>query len=192
MIGDFEIRTAIHSYLSNKYPNKIILDELKVCCKSIIDIAILDSHLTGIEIKSEKDTLNRLPSQIDDYNKVFDYMTLVVGKNHYEKAIKIIPRWWSVWIAEDINGIVTLNEARNGFKNNQKDNFSLSQFLWREEALELMIKEGIISGMKTKRKWILWDKISQSLSCEQIFCYVKETLINRYQNQSWKNQLSIE
>ncbi len=192
MLGDLEIRQAIHTLIRDKRPSSIILDELKVCGKSIVDIAVLGSGLIGIEIKSDKDTLNRLPNQIEDYNKVFDFMDIVLGKNHYEKAMKLLPDWWGVWIAETIDGEVVLTQLRKGKRNRQKDNFSLSQFLWREEALEIMIKEGIANGMKTKRKWILWDKMANSLSTDSIFSYVKQTLLSRYQNESWKNQLIIE
>lgn len=193
MIGDAQIREAIHQEIRGRRPSTIVVNELKVCNgKSIVDLAILGkSLLHGIEIKSDKDTLNRLPDQAADYNKVFDFMTIVLGRTHYEKAIKIIPEWWNVWVADYENETVLLSEVRKGKRNWNVDSFSLSQFFWREEALEIMAKEGILDGMKTKRKWLLWDKIATSLSTESIYSHVKDTLQNRYQNHSWKNQLTM-
>src|SRR5690606_14415828 len=101
MLGDSEIRQAVHEKIKSTRSSAIVLDELQVCCRSIVDIAVLSTGFLGIEIKSDKDTLNRLPDQITDYNKVFDSMIIVLGKCHYDKAINMIPDWWGVWIAEE-------------------------------------------------------------------------------------------
>jgi hypothetical protein len=193
MIGDAQIREAIHQEIRMRRPSTIVVDELKVCNgNSIVDLAILGkSLLHGIEIKSDKDTLNRLSDQAADYSKVFDFMTIVLGRTHYEKAVKIIPEWWNVWVADYENETVLLSEIRKGRRNWNIDSFSLSQFFWREEAIEIMAKEGILDGMKTKRKWLLWDKIATSLSTQSIYSHVKDTLQDRYHNHSWKNQLTM-
>lgn len=188
ILGDSEIRIALQLRLRKKNPSSIILNELKVCNgRSIVDLAVLGDSFHGFEIKSDKDTLNRLPAQIIDYNKVFDYMTIVLGKVHHEKALDILPGWWSVWLAEIEGEKIKLKEVRKGKRNKAIDSFSLSQFLWREEAVMLMHREGIMDGMRNKRKWLLWDKIATSLPLESIYAHVKLTLADRYQNSEWKN-----
>ena len=47
-----------------------------------IDVAVVsDSFLYGYEIKSDYDTLCRLPNQVREYSPVFDEVSLIVGKN---------------------------------------------------------------------------------------------------------------
>jgi hypothetical protein len=62
-----------------------------------IDVAVVNGSLHGFEIKSDRDTLRRLPAQRDAYNALFDEVTLITGDRHIEKAMAIIPDWWGVW-----------------------------------------------------------------------------------------------
>jgi hypothetical protein len=59
-----------------------------------IDVAVINGELTGYELKSDRDTLERLPLQAELYSRVFDRLILVVGKRHAKKAIEHIPEWW--------------------------------------------------------------------------------------------------
>jgi hypothetical protein len=53
----------------------------------------------GYEIKSDRDTLARLPNQIAAYELCFDTMTMVVGKRHLAKCRATLPEWWGIWEA---------------------------------------------------------------------------------------------
>src|SRR5436305_708698 len=55
----------------------------------------------GYEIKSDKDTLIRLPRQVDAYNAVFERATLVSTRRHLSSAREIIPNWWGI---VEVNG----------------------------------------------------------------------------------------
>lgn len=46
------------------------------------DIAVLTNHLTGVEIKSGKDSLKRLKHQMSVYKEYFDRVVLVVAPKH--------------------------------------------------------------------------------------------------------------
>src|SRR3989338_4672282 len=61
-----------------------------------IDFAIINGVMHGYEIKSDRDTLDRLPEQMKQYNTVFDKMTLVVGKKHLYHAVNTVPYWWGI------------------------------------------------------------------------------------------------
>lgn len=57
------------------------------------DLAILDQNaFFGIEIKSEYDTLKRLPSQMEGYARYFDYTYLIVADKHLAEAATIDTR----------------------------------------------------------------------------------------------------
>jgi hypothetical protein len=63
------------------------------------DLALLaDNELIGIEIKTERDTLRRLPAQMNGYAKFFDHVVLVVAPCHLEGLAQIDLRGASVWI----------------------------------------------------------------------------------------------
>ena len=51
-----------------------------------IDVAVLNGEMCGYEIKSDRDTLERLPFQIEIYSKEFDKLTLVVGRRHEKSS----------------------------------------------------------------------------------------------------------
>lgn len=65
-----------------------------------------DGYLYAFEIKSKHDTLDTLNEQLEDYTKVFDYVTVVMSSSHYRKAKDIIGRNIGIWIEED--GIITI------------------------------------------------------------------------------------
>ncbi|MDL2344637.1 hypothetical protein QOL99_10800 [Deinococcus sp. MIMF12] len=59
----------------------------------------MNGVIRGYKVKSEKDTLKRLPAQVAAYSMVFDKMTLIVTENHHDATVQIIPNWWEVLIA---------------------------------------------------------------------------------------------
>src|SRR3990167_10801492 len=110
--NDASIRVVLRENLKDNYqndPETAIFEELGVAHGAArVDIAVVNGIMHGYEVKSDLDTLRRLPEQIEVYNSVFDKMTLVVGKSHLYEAIKIIPDWWGVVVAKvDENGVVT-------------------------------------------------------------------------------------
>ena len=83
-----DVRDALHTYLrdnlKDKYFTSLIIDELGVLEGSFrVDMAVIHKEeLHGFEIKSASDNLKRLPSQQENYCKVFDRMTLVCDQKH--------------------------------------------------------------------------------------------------------------
>jgi hypothetical protein len=46
------------------------------------DVAIIGTRMDGFEIKTERDTLHRLPRQVEAYGRLFDRCTAVVDQRH--------------------------------------------------------------------------------------------------------------
>ena len=42
-----------------------------------VDIAVINGHIRGVEIKAEADSLERLPRQVEAYGRVVDRATLI-------------------------------------------------------------------------------------------------------------------
>lgn len=55
------------------------------------DVVILNGTSTVYEIKSERDSLARLYTQLSSYQNVFDRVYVIAGKNHIEELEKSIP-----------------------------------------------------------------------------------------------------
>lgn len=64
------------------------------------DLAVLGPDwLTLYEIKSDADTLKRLPLQAEIYSKVANRAVAVVAERHLEGTLRIVPSWWGIWVA---------------------------------------------------------------------------------------------
>src|SRR5262245_23419683 len=102
--NDSVIRRVLLRQLCEQYgsdPDTLIVQELGLRHGAArIDIAVVNGHLDGFELKSDCDRLDRLPSQREIYNSVFDHITLVAGTRHLETASNIVPDWWGIAVAE--------------------------------------------------------------------------------------------
>lgn len=166
---DQEIRKALRD---SKYINQLIaeddrtllMEEFSLTSGSTrIDMAVFNGCFHGFEIKSDKDTLGRLPHQSEYYAKVFEYLYLVVGVKYSEKAITLLPDYWGILLAEKRDGVTMLMECRPPKRNEHQDALALASMLWKAEALSLLEKHGMLKGMKSKPCRILWEKLSMAL-----------------------------
>lgn len=180
---DRDVRAAlldeIHQHFSHDESIRVF-SELGVSSgRSRIDIAIVNGALHGIEIKSERDTLERLPAQIKAYSKVFDTITLVVGENHLAHAQVLVPDWWGIRIARYSDSIMAFEEVRAATQNVQQDGYALAELLWREEALCLLENHDLATGMYYKPRKAIWQKIANEISLRDLLEFVKITLKTR-------------
>ena len=92
---DHDIRAALRAKLSRDFAgddNTCIVEEMGVWSGSVrIDMAVINGELSGFELKSDRDTLERLPFQADLYSRVFDRVSLVVGERHFQRAVDYVP-----------------------------------------------------------------------------------------------------
>jgi len=161
-------------------PSTIIINEMDVLFGvSRIDIAVINGKFHGFEIKSERDNLERLPSQVKSYNKVFDTVTIVVSENHVSDAMKIIPEWWGIYCVSIKDNYPKLIEKREVKDNGDTDLLSLTQLLWRDELIELLSLNGIIKGTKSKNRFALCNMVVKNIDENIIRTFVREKLKSR-------------
>ena len=187
-LKDIDIREALISELLSKHfddrDTKIVNEMGVLHGQSRVDVAVINGILHGYEIKSESDTLNRLPSQIQDYSQVFDRMTIVVQRNYLDKVRSIIPKWWGIiLVTRDAQGQIKLREVRKGRINNSVNPYSLTHLLWRNEALEILKEKGLQRGYLSKPRHDLYKKICSSITLEEIKLIVNQRLKLR---ENWK------
>lgn len=164
--NDILIRTVLKQILAeNHYANdhKVrIIEEFGVNHGiARIDIAVVNGIMHGYEIKSDRDTLQRLPEQMDVYSSVFNQITLVVGKTHLYDAINLVPDWWGIITARlDSMGFVIFNTIRNAENNQGLDPFLIARLLWRDEALQILEEAGEATGLRSKPKAYIYEKLT--------------------------------
>ena len=145
-----------------------------------IDIAVVNGIMHGYEIKSDQDTLQRLPAQINIFSSVFDRVTLVVGKSHLYDSINIIPDWWGITVAKvNLENIVTFNIIREEEDNEGQDRISVARLLWRDEALKILQAAGKASGVCSKPRNNIYQRLSSVFDQKALGEKVRETILLR-------------
>ncbi len=139
-MSDSQIRVAFHKSIlreAHSCVGTIILNELGLKNgESRADIAVLNGKMIGYEIKTEKDSLTRLASQVNSYSQIFDRAFVILAEKHLKKAKAIIPDWWGIYLIQSSNSENhTFKYNRKAKMNPSQDSFSIAQLLWKDEAL---------------------------------------------------------
>jgi len=184
-MNDLDIRKVLMRELLDKHANDsetMIIEELGLKHgRSRIDLAVINDRMHGYEIKSDRDTLKRLPEQIQIYSSIMDRVTLVVGYRHAYNALKMIPEWWGVRLAEQNpkSGIVVLSDARFSRNNPSVDIIAVVSLLWRNEALDILEKIGQAKGVRSKTKTDIYHRLIEVVKPESLRAIVRQRLKSR-------------
>lgn len=190
---DRDVRSAVLQMLDAQHRNDAgtrIVQEMGVWSGSVrIDIAVINGELSGFELKSDRDTLHRLPQQADIYSRVFDKLSLVVGNRHAGKVLGYIPDWWGVIVATQKMNMpsVSLETLRLPQINPDPDPYLVAQLLWKDEALSVLEQYGLAKGWRGKRIKAIHQRLAAELSYNVLALHVREALKQRSE---WLRQLS--
>jgi hypothetical protein len=129
-----------------------------------IDLAVINGRLTGWEIKTDVDSLSRLPHQASIYNRIFDEIWLAAAERHLSKAETLVPAWWGISvITTSADGFCCLSTARQSCLNPQVDLDVLVRLLWRHETLEELESLGIGGSLKRAPRTVLWQAFAEAV-----------------------------
>lgn len=178
--SEADIRAALHSRLLGAHAtdsDTVIIDELGLCRGRVrVDVAVVNGLLHGYEIKSERDSLRRLSTQIEFYGRVLDRATLVVGERHLAKTFKRVPPWWGILRVQACRKGLRFTRIRAGTKNPCRDPRSLVELLWLDSAMALLERCGAAKGTRGKPRRVVWDEVCRQLSENVIAKQVREDL----------------
>lgn len=192
--NDKIIRIALKEHLDGLHardPKLRIVEELGIGHGAArVDIAVINGVLHGYEIKSDRDTLLRLPEQMSMYNSVFDQMTLVVGKSHLYESINLIPDWWGVIVAkfQNSNSSIVFYEIRKARKNTAVKRPAVTKLLWREEALQILEGLGEANGLRSKTRSLIYERLATVLDQKTLGDKVREKLFFR---EDWRSDAPL-
>jgi hypothetical protein len=183
-MNDLQIREQFHQKRLRRYhadANTVVVDELGLkhgACRA--DIAVINNHLTGYEIKSDEDSFRRLPEQIRIYSAVFDYASVIVSTRRVYTLKSLIPRWWGLIVArEGSRGRIIFEVARKCRLNESVDPFSVAQLLWRNEAAIILENIGVNKKVLRSPRKLLYEYLAAYLSLSDLREAVRSCLKSR-------------
>jgi len=178
-LRDQEIRKALRDKLRAIHAQEsdtAIIDELSLCQGNArVDVAVVNGSFSGYEIKSDRDTLARLPNQLAAYELCFDTMTMVVGKKHVAKCRKALPEWWGIWEAVRTVSGVRFSCWREPLPNTRITSERVVQLLWKKELREALEGHEITVPAKASRRE-LWSALIAAVPQADLFTIVRSCI----------------
>lgn len=150
-------------------------------CKA--DAVILNGTSFAYEIKSEKDSFDRLSDQIIAYQKIFDYITVVTSERLFNQVKKLVPRTVGIKVLADTEYKFRKNPYRKPISNKKHvEPAVIFNSLQRQEYLKIIKKEFGVSLANTPNTHIYSEakKYFEKLSPEIAHDAMVEVLKNRH------------
>ena len=183
-MNDAQIRLSFHRKKLGRLhaaPDTLVIDELGLKhgkCRA--DIAVINGHLIGYEIKSDGDTLRRLDEQVATYNAVFDFATVIIARRHLQNVKTLIPGWWGITTAvKGQRGAIHFETVRRTTRNPSPDDFAVAQLLWRCEAEEELLKRGVSGRFLRQKRSVLYRELVEILAPRELRNTIRQRLKSR-------------
>ncbi|WP_166520907.1 sce7726 family protein [Modestobacter roseus] len=165
LVQEGSLREATLRRLRRRWPTQsgaLVIEELGTHFgASRIDIAVVDLGLHGYELKSDLDNLSRLPKQIDAFNEVFDYTSIVLTQRHLAEAFLLVPDSWGILIAEPTPRSVALRSWRRPALNREVEPLHVAGLLWRDELAEQLASMGASERLSSATRLELMHRLIQ-------------------------------
>jgi hypothetical protein len=178
---DHQLRKLLKNHLSMRVTgDDLLVDEFKLAFGAVrADVALVNGHLEGFEIKAGKDTLARLPHQVEAYSKVFEFSWVVTTKAHLHDVRQLVPKNWGLMVAHASEAGATLKSVRTARRNFRRDGNHLARLLWRNELMAKLDELGLSKGLRSKPKIALYAALATALPVQPLTDYVRMCLKTR-------------
>lgn len=146
---EIDLKEQIMAFFNHR--SGLILKEFDICqgrCRA--DMVWADDFLYGMEIKSDRDNLLRLPQQIQYYDEVFYYCFIVTTEKYLEKTMAMVPEYWGVFVLTDHLQVIRGAEA-----NPKINKRSMLQLLWSSELKSLVKRFKIKKYSKLRKNQLI-------------------------------------
>jgi hypothetical protein len=194
LMNDAQIRIATKQALLVQHrgdSETVIFEELGILHGlARIDLAVVNGELHGFELKSDRDTLARLPEQAESYGRVFDRVTLVVEERHVRGAVDLVPDWWGARVAYQESGRLRFCDLKHAVRNPSPDPAAIVALLWRQEALEFLEELGVAGGVRSKCRAEVYSRLVRETNIDDLCHRVRTCLRKRLDWRSDATRLS--
>lgn len=187
---DADIRAALHAKRlrrAKSHPDTLVIDELGLAhARSRIDVAVINGCIHGYEIKSAKDNLDRLATQIDIYRQTLQKLSLVAAPKHVASIMSHAPEWCGVIVAEQgPRGGISFHALRNAIANPEIDPVMMAHLLWRDEVIELLGQAGYAPKDLRRPRRQLYEMLCEAMSLRDITASIRTFMAQR---QAWRDR----
>jgi len=187
-MNDELIRRSFHRQVLWRYQTSadaLVLNELGLWhgkCRA--DIAVVNGSLTGYEIKSDQDSLERLGEQVRAYSAVFDRAVVITEKKHRERVRSLLPKWWGIVIChQGRRGGIRFETLRKSQWNKRVEPVAIAQLLWKPEVIAILESLGELSNLTRQRRSVLYERLAEMVELAELRHRVRECLKQR---KSWR------
>jgi hypothetical protein len=142
------------------------------------DLAVIGTSMLGFEIKTDRDTLKRLPRQVEAYNRIFDCCTVVLAERHLDAALAIVPDWWGVAVILNDQVPPHFDLVRKARPNCAVDPETLVRLLWREEVRSILSALGAEPDPRASRI-SMWQQLLGLVELDALKEAVRWALLRR-------------
>lgn len=154
-----------------------IVKEMRVA-GSKVDVALFGNGKSiALEIKTNQDTLRKLPKQLADYSKVFSSAYVVCGSKHLQSVATINPSQCGIIYFEDGDWSV-IREARDD--PHGTDPIAIFESVRREDARDILALAGVeIPVMPNTLIFKAMREEFAKLPARKVHGWLVQVLVNR-------------
>ncbi len=77
------------------------------------DLIMANGKLSAFEIKSDRDSLDRLAGQLDTYSRFFEQVTVVCAERHLQKVQALAAQGVGIWSVTENGSFAVVRQAQN-------------------------------------------------------------------------------
>ena len=175
---DRDIREPLYFFLEEKY-GKIRIIEEKITGRARADaVMVTENALYGIEIKSDADTYTRLPGQVREYDRFFDFNYAVVGLSHLNHIEEHLPLHWGIITAERIEDGLDFYILRRPRRNPHREIAKKVGLLWRPEMETILVNSRLPAYRGYSKAWII-RRLPELLPEDRLDRMISDALFER-------------
>jgi hypothetical protein len=187
---DGDIRSALHAQRLRRvkeHTDALVIDELGLAhAKSRIDVAVINGCIHGYEIKSAKDTLDRLSIQVDIYRQTLQKLTIVAASRHVARVLAHTPPWCGVIEAQQgSGGSIRFNAARTARMSPDIDPVMVAHLLWRTEVTDLLLRIGYAPKDLRRPRRQLYMMLCEAITLREITAAIHTFMVQR---RAWRDR----
>lgn len=165
---DKEIRPILFEQFEMTGEKMRIMEEFVLCHKCRADAVMIAPNrgIVGFEIKSDRDSLERLEHQVKEYSRFCDYNYIVTGIKHATKVMEIVPSFWGIYCVAEKEGQRMITCVREAILSPKVRVGNQLHFLWRSELIAIMKRHkirGYSSRSKSKIRKLLMDTMEKEV-----------------------------
>lgn len=178
VLKDADIREPLFDFLEETFGKIRILEE-KTIGRSRADVVMItENSICGIEIKSDADSYTRLPRQVKDYDRYYDYNYVVAGGSHGNHIREHVPDYWGVITVDPVGERADFYILRAALPNPKMNPRLKYGILWRNELSSILSRHSLPKYVGKSKAFIV-DKLISKLPEDDLKEEAAEELFQR-------------